>query len=59
MKPAVPARGRPPKDDDDKAEAFLHIHVRKKDKALWVATSRKEGKKLSQWVTERPGRREE
>ena len=40
MKPAVPAWGRPPKDDD-KAEAFLHIRVRKKDKALWVAKSRK------------------
>ena len=41
MKPAVPARGRPPKDDDDNAEAFLHIRVRKQDKALWVAQSRK------------------
>lgn len=41
MKPAVPARGRPPKDDDDKAEAFLYIRVRKQDKALWVAKSRK------------------
>lgn len=40
MKPAVPARGRPLKDDDN-AEAFLHIRVRKQDKALWVATSRK------------------
>lgn len=36
----------------------MHIRVRKKDKALWVATSRQEGKKLSQWVTERLGRRE-
>lgn len=59
MKPAAPARGRSPKDDDDKAEAFLHIRVRKKDKTLWVAKSRQEGKKLSQWVTERLGRREE
>lgn len=59
MKPAAPARGRPPKDDDDNAEAFLHIRMRKKDQALWVATSRKEGKKLSQWVTERLERRKE
>ena len=57
MKGAVPARGRPPQDDDN-AEALLHIRMRKKDKALWVAKSRQEGKKLSQWVTERLGRRE-
>ncbi|MEO0437896.1 MAG: hypothetical protein AAF098_13405 [Pseudomonadota bacterium] len=53
MKPKAPGRGRPPKEET--ADAFLHIRVRKEDKARWVAEARKEGMKLSQWVTQKLG----
>ena len=45
--------GRPPKPEDEKAEAVMYIRCRTEDKARWTNKARAEGKKLSQWVKER------
>jgi len=46
--------GEPQEDQNAKgsapAESFLHIPVRREDKARWVRTAQRAGKKLADWV---------
>jgi predicted HicB family RNase H-like nuclease len=50
-----PRRGQPPKPADERADVYLHIRVRREDKARWVNQAQSEGKKLADWVRERLG----
>lgn len=40
------------KSDEDKSMAFLQARCKKSDKAAWVSAAKKEGKKLTDWVTD-------
>jgi uncharacterized protein (DUF1778 family) len=34
------------------AQSWLQVRVRRSEKALWVKAAQREGKNLSQWVTD-------
>ena len=40
------------KDSEEKAESFLHIRAKRKDKSRWVRAAQRAGKNLSDWVTD-------
>lgn len=42
--------GRPSKPADQRAESFLHIRCRQRDKAMWVKQAQKEGTTIAKWV---------
>lgn len=50
-----PKRGQPPKPADERADSFLHIRVRREDKARWVNQAQSRGMKLAELVRERMG----
>lgn len=51
----TPRRGQPPKPADERADSFLHIRVRREDKARWVKEAQGRGMKLAELVRERMG----
>lgn len=46
-------RGRPSLPANERAESFLHIRVKTRDKAGWVKQAQREGVTLAQWVINR------
>lgn len=43
------------KNPDESAKSFLHIRCTAKQKAGWVKSAQRQGKKLSEWVIDRLG----
>jgi predicted HicB family RNase H-like nuclease len=40
------------KEPEEKADSFLHIRAKRRDKSRWVRAAQRAGKKLSDWVTD-------
>jgi len=40
------------KPANERAESWLQVRVRRSEKAAWVKAAQREGKNLSQWVTD-------
>ena len=51
----TPKRGQPPKPAEERADSFLHIRVRRADKARWVNQAQARGISLARLVKERMG----
>jgi len=50
--PAPKGNQHAAKGEADKASSFLHLRVRRQDKAAWVRAAQSRGLGLSAWVVE-------
>ena len=46
-------RGRPPKSDDERADALVQLRLTDAEKAVWQEAAERDGQKLSAWIKDR------